>query len=212
MTKAFISYHHGNDRPFKEQLSFMANRYGCFHDVSVQVGDIPDDGRSSESIRQTIRDNYLKDSEVTILLCGLETRDRKHVDWELKSSMIDGSVNRKSGILVINLPGISESSWHTMLPGEKSVIYPDYKGDWISVISRSQYENRYPYLPARIVDQLMCTDVTMSVVPWKRVADDPDKLRWLIDKTAIAGRNSSYDLSRKMRRRDHSRAMNFLAS
>ena len=212
MTKTFISYHHDNDQQFKEHLSFMAREYGCFEDGSVQVGDIDDDDRSSESIRRLIRDYYLKDSEVTLLLCGTETRDRKLVDWELKSSMIDGQVNHKSGILVINLPGVSENVWHANLPGEKTAIYSDYKGDWTSFETRSQFETRYPLMPARITDQLTQPNVAISIVPWTKVAYNPEGLRWLIDQTAIAGKLNSYDLSRPMRRRNHSRTMNYLAS
>jgi hypothetical protein len=33
-------------------------------------------------------------------------RTRKHIDWEIFSSMIDGKINKRSGILVINLPTI----------------------------------------------------------------------------------------------------------
>ena len=53
-----------------------------------------------------IRDNYLRNSTVTILLVGTETARRKHIDWEIYSSRYDGTVNKKSGILVINLPSI----------------------------------------------------------------------------------------------------------
>lgn len=93
MTKAFVSYHHGNDQFFREHLAMLGQAYGAFQDVSVEVGDI-DDALPSETIRRIIRDQYLRDSEVTILLSGTETRFRKHIDWELKSSMIDGLINK----------------------------------------------------------------------------------------------------------------------
>ena len=99
MVGCFISYHHDSDQWAKEHLTWMANHYDCFEDMSVNTGDIEDDGRSSEKIRCIIRDQYLRDSEVTILLCGEHTAGRKHVDWEIKSSMIDGAINRKSGVL-----------------------------------------------------------------------------------------------------------------
>ena len=79
------------------------NGYDIFIDASVDTGDI-DDRLSDDSIRQKIRDQYLRDSSVTILLVGTETKNRKHVDWEVYSSMFDGQVNKKSGVLVIQLP------------------------------------------------------------------------------------------------------------
>ena len=187
----------------------MAWYHGCFEDGSVRVGDIDDD-RSSESIRRLIRDEYLLDTEVTILLCGTETRDRKHVDWELKSSMIDGQKNRKSGILVINLPVVGDDTWHAALPNEKSIIYADYTGKWAALGSRAECEERYPFMPARIIDQLLHAEASVSVVPWARVTNSPDNLRWLVDQTASAGRTNNYDLSRPMRRRNHIRSTSTL--
>ncbi|MCY4197234.1 MAG: TIR domain-containing protein [Rhodobacteraceae bacterium] len=202
MTKVFISYHHKNDQGRKEHLSWMASRYECFEDGSVNTGDIDDDHRRSESIRTLIRDNYLRDTQVTVLLCGMETHERKHVDWELKSSMIDGELNKKSGILVINLPGVADNLWCADLPEEKSVIYSDYTGEWTSVTSRKDWEERFPLMPARIVDQLMCDDVCLSVVPWSRIEGKPDHLRWFVDQTAKIRSQNKYDLSRRMRRQN----------
>ena len=180
----------------------MAWSYGCFEDGSVRVGDIDDDDRSSESIRRLIRDEYLLDTEVTILLCGAETRHRKHVDWELKSSMIDGQRNRKSGILVINLP-VAGDTWYVALPDEQSTIYADYTGELVALRSCAECQKCYPLMPERIIDQLLHAEASVSVVPWKRVANSPDNLRWLVDQTASAGRTNDYDLSRPMRRRNH---------
>ena len=101
--KVFISYHHANDQWYKNELLRLNQIYDVFIDMSVDTGDI-DDNLDDQQIREKIRDEYLKDSTVTILLVGTETKNRKHVDWEIFSSMFDGKVNKKSGILVINLP------------------------------------------------------------------------------------------------------------
>ena len=47
---------------------------------SVQIGDI-DSNLPTERIRQKIRDEYLRDSTVTIVLIGSETWKRKHIDY-----------------------------------------------------------------------------------------------------------------------------------
>ena len=91
MHKVFISYHHKNDQKYKEYLSEMGETWDIFIDQSVQTGDISET-LGTQAIRRKIRDERLRDSTVTILLCGTETRFRKHVDWELKSSMIDGQI------------------------------------------------------------------------------------------------------------------------
>ncbi len=102
MHKVFISYHHKNDQDYKEHLIQIGERNKIFIDQSVDTGGISDD-LSDQAIREEIRDEYLRDSTVTILLVGLETKKRKHIDWEIYSSMFDGAVNKKSGVLVINL-------------------------------------------------------------------------------------------------------------
>ena len=79
MHKVFISYHHSNDQWYKNELVKLGER--VFVDRSVDTGDIPDEW-TDEQIRQEIRDSYLRDSTVTIVLVGTETKQRKHIDWE----------------------------------------------------------------------------------------------------------------------------------
>ena len=201
MTKVFVSYHHEIDQYYREHLAHLAKYHDAFEDGSVEVGDI-DDNLSSEAIRCIIRDDYLRDTEVTILLCGAETRFRKHIDWELKSSMIDGPVNKRSGILVIDLPSTSCTSWHAGLPGEKEAIYWDYTGGWTALETKSEYKSAYPDLPERIIDNLLKPGVGISVVPWSRIEYQPRNLKFLVDATAKAGRGNDYDLSLPMRRRN----------
>ena len=202
MIKTFISYHHGNDQGYKNHLSKMAENFHVFEDCSVEVGDISDE-YSSEKIRRIIRDEYLKDTKVTILLCGSETRFRKHIDWELKSSMIDGSINRRSGILIINLPTAGSNSGHAGLPNEKENIYWDYTGKWTSYNSKQEYKDTYPMMPERIIDNLMKPDVEMSIVPWSRIKYQPRNLRFLIEATDKAGQTNKYDMSLPMRRKNY---------
>lgn len=202
MTKAFVSYHHNNDQFYREQLAYLANNHHAFEDRSVEVGGI-NDSLSNQAIRRIIRDDYLRDTEVTILLCGAETRFRKHIDWEIKSSMIDGAVNARSGILVIELPSIVSSHWYAGLPGEKEAIYPDYNSGWTTIETKAVLRDRHPHLPERIIDNLMKPGVAMSVVPWSRIEDQPDRLRFLVDATAKVGRTNDYDLSLPMRRNNY---------
>ena len=168
MHKAFITYHHDNDQYYKESLLQMNEQYRIFVDKSVDTGDISDD-LDDQTIRRIIRDDYLRDSTVTILLVGTETRYRKHVDWELFSSMIDGSVNKKSGILVVNLPSTgSELCTTGHGPREQVRVYPEIPR-WITVDTRAEYERRYPYMPERITDNLLTHKAFISVVPWEKL-------------------------------------------
>jgi len=70
---------------------------------SVDVGDI-DPYIKTETIRRKIREEYLRDSTVTVVLVGSETWKRKHVDWEISSSIRHTQYNPRSGLLGIILP------------------------------------------------------------------------------------------------------------
>lgn len=195
MHKVFVSHHHANDQDYKNSLVKFGEQNKIFVDRSVDTGDIDDD-LSDVSIRKKIRDEYLRDSTVTIVLVGTETRRRKHIDWEIHSSMYDGSVNKRSGVLVINLP-TTGCEFLTAGHGEsEKTLYPDITS-WSS-INKAEYERRYPYMPERVIDNLAKPDVQISVVPWSRL--NVTTLKFLVD-VAFRDRNScKYDLSRPMRR------------
>lgn len=102
--KVFVSFHHGNDWNYRlafEEL--FANTYNVMVSKSVQIGDISEN-ISTETVRQKIRDEYLRDSTVTVVLIGSQTWQRKHVDWEIASSIRDTQYNPRSGLLGIILP------------------------------------------------------------------------------------------------------------
>ena len=200
MHKVFISYHHDLDQSYKNYLVWMGSEYEIFIDRSVDTGDISDD-LDDESIRRKIRDEYLRDSTVTIILVGLETKRRKHIDWEIYSSMIDGQVNKKSGILVVNLPLTGSTLGTVSHSNEKEIVYSRID-EWMNINSRAEYERRYPYLPDRIIDNLLKLEVKakVSVTPWFRIKDNPEILRFLVNAAFEDRGKCEYDLSRTMRK------------
>lgn len=60
------------------------------------------------------------------------------------------------------------------------------------------FERRYPYLPERIIDNLLAKDVKISVTKWGDL--NTEDLRLLIDLTYQDKESCQYDMSRKMRR------------
>lgn len=167
MHKVFISFYHKDDQWYKDTLVKWAKDNHVFIDGSVDTGDI-DENLNDEEIRQIIRDEYLRDTSVTVVLVGPNTKHRKHVDWEIYSSMYDGKLNKKSGLLVIMLPETNCYECHIPFDDEKLLMYPNVS-NWISVDSRSEFERRYPAMPDRIIDNLMTVGVKISVVPWSKI-------------------------------------------
>ncbi|MDO8607909.1 MAG: TIR domain-containing protein [Phaeospirillum sp.] len=102
--KVFVSYHHANDQADRDKFEkICTERYDIMVSRSVQDGDI-DPNLQTETIRQKIRDGYLRDSTVTVVLIGSQTWQRKHVDWEIGSSIRNTQLNPRSGLLGILLP------------------------------------------------------------------------------------------------------------
>ena len=203
MHKVFISYHHANDQWYKDELVKWATWNQIFEDWSVDIGDISDD-LSDEEIRETIRDEYLKTSSVTILLVGKLTWARKHVDWELYSSMRDGKINKKSGLVVVMLPSTGCTHVYAGHSGEKSEVFTNVPVDgWGPVTTKAQCDKDYPYLPDRIIDQLLAPEAKVSVINWNDFYPYyPEKLEKLINNAYDHRSSCKYDLSRPMRRKN----------
>lgn len=196
MHEVFISYHHANDESYKEVLLAHNILRPMFIDGSVDTGEIDED-LSDQAIREIIRDRYLRDTTVTLVLVGTQTRGRKHVDWEVFSSMIDGSVNKKSGIIAIMLPSVAKGIYSAH-DGERE-LYPDLT-IWTPVTTFSEARSKYPYLPDRLLDNIVAQDARVSVTEWSRIDGNPAILETLIE---VAHRDRAlckYDLSRPMRR------------
>jgi hypothetical protein len=102
--KVFVSYHHAPlDQIYRDEFEKMFARLnGVFISKSVQIGDI-NPNLTVETIRSKIRDEYLRDSTVTVVLIGPNTWQRKHVDWEISSSIRQTALSSRSGLLGILL-------------------------------------------------------------------------------------------------------------
>ena len=102
--KVFVSYHHNNDQKYRNDFEeLFHNNHQILISKSVQMGDI-DPNLKTETIRRKIREDYLSDSTVTVVLIGSETWKRKHVDWEISSSLRHTEANPRSGLIGILLP------------------------------------------------------------------------------------------------------------
>lgn len=102
--KVFVSYHHANDQEYRELFEgLFSDVYDIMVSKSVEIGDI-DPNLKTDTIRQKIRDEFLRDSTVTVVLIGEETWKRKHVDWEIGASIRDTKLNPRSGLIGVFLP------------------------------------------------------------------------------------------------------------
>jgi len=124
----FVSYHHTEpDQTYRNDFEkFFANQHEIMVSKSVQIGDI-DPNLQTDTVRQKIRDEYLRISTVTIVLIGANTWQRKHIDWEISSSIRDTAKNPRSGLLGIFLPSYPMTEGHKFNP---KTIPPRLYDNW----------------------------------------------------------------------------------
>lgn len=203
--RVFISYYHHDDQRYKDYLIKMQEfnietmqMQSIFEDFSVHEKEIDDAELSSEQIRCIIRDEYIKDATVLILLCGENTKKRKHIDWELHAAMYDSPANRQMGIIVINLPTIKQGIRASS--EEEKPLLSDF-GQWYSIDNRAEFEAQYPYMPSRIIDNFV-KGVPITVVEWSRIENHPTILKQLIDNAFNRRFDFTYDHSSPLRRQN----------
>lgn len=108
--KCFVSYHHADQDEadqFVEDFEdvFIAKMLG----VSDEDSDLVDSDNKNYVMRR-IRELYLTDSTVTIVLIGKCTWARRYVDWEIASSLRNDPNNGRSGLIAITLPSVARYS------------------------------------------------------------------------------------------------------
>lgn len=118
--KVFVSYHHDADERYKLLFERLGVHFDTLVRGSVDRGDF-EGPLPTETVMQRIRDEYLRDSSVTVVLIGANTWQRKFVDWELSASIRDTRASPRSGLLGLFLPthpacGRKEYDQHTIPP------------------------------------------------------------------------------------------------
>lgn len=109
--KIFISYHHLREQNIKDDLSKEIQKLNFFlnlldlknnttlntiKDKSIITEDIDDTNLPHNVIYKIIRENYLKDTNITIVLLGQHTKCRKFIDKEIQASLTRyGSLKRR---------------------------------------------------------------------------------------------------------------------
>ncbi len=165
--RVFVSYYHAEDQNYRERFELL---FSDIHDImvseSVEIGDI-DPNLNTETIRQKIRDEYLRDSTVTVVLVGEHTWQRKFVDWEIGSSIRQTQYNSRSGLLGIILPTYPRP------PGKPTHYYPNT-------------------IPPRLYDNIQCGYA--KIYDW---SDNPDTVQsWIHEAFKRRNENPPPDNSR----------------
>lgn len=156
--KVFISYHHDDQDEVEsfidafdhERKVLIARALGMAQDVI--------DSTDTDYVMHRIRQLYLKDSTVTIVLIGKCAWARRYIDWEIQASLRRGESVTPNGLLGIVLPSagkkpIPPDRLGNNLKGENSdegyarwYWYPQRKdtlSNWIEDAFRSRTSRAY---------------------------------------------------------------------
>jgi hypothetical protein len=107
--KCFISYHVDDMNEVEKFVDDFGAEF-IPRSVGVTVEDDFIDSTDEDYIKRRIRELYLSDSTVTIVLLGKCTWGRKFVDWEIASSLRNDPVNKRNGLLAYPLPSMNNSA------------------------------------------------------------------------------------------------------
>lgn len=110
--KCFISYHHADQnevddfvRTFDHERNLFIAR-GLGNEMSQDIINSTD----TDYVMRRIRELYLSDSTVTIVMLGKCTWARRYVDWEIQASLRSGATVTPNGLLAIKLPSFPKAN------------------------------------------------------------------------------------------------------
>jgi MTH538 TIR-like domain (DUF1863) len=107
--KCFLAYHVDD----AEEVATFVDKFGEVFIPRV-LGVSPDDdfieSSDTDYVMDRIREKYLTDSTVTIVMVGKCTWARRFVDWEVYSSLRHDMNNKRNGVMAITLPSVADNA------------------------------------------------------------------------------------------------------
>ena len=148
--KVFISFH---EKDINYKKRFVRMMGDGIVDRSVHDDDIDDVNLPLDEIRRRIRDDFIANATVTVVLIGPCTWQRKHVDWEIGASISRTQRNPRCGLLGLRLPN-----------------HPDFRN-----------EDYDPHLiPPRLADNGKGKDPYANVYRWSGSTNQVNSIRrWI---------------------------------
>jgi hypothetical protein len=103
--KVFLSYYHGDKLWTRDFVNRFGGANGAFIPRVLGLDDDKINSVKPDYVIDTIREQYIAGSTVSIVLIGQCTHSRRFIDWEIKRG-----ISNKNGLIGIMLP--SNSSVH----------------------------------------------------------------------------------------------------
>lgn len=119
--RVFISHYRGDRVEVDDFIEKFANQEKVFTPYVLGANDNDEFIKSTKPdyVMSQIREKYLLDTTITIVLIGSCTHSRRYVDWELKSSLRQGDYT-PNGVIGILLPS----------QGSSAHLPPRFRDNW----------------------------------------------------------------------------------
>lgn len=159
--KCFISYHHADQQAVNQFVRDFDHEHDSF--IARGLGEeMPGDiiqSTNTDYIMRRIRERFLSDTTVTIVLMGACTWARRYVDWELQASLRSGESTTPNGLIGIKLPTFTKfpdrfnanlsSDWPTVDCYARHMAYPSNTAHLVEAIEAA-YQRRKSH--AHLID------------------------------------------------------------
>lgn len=115
--KVFISYHHADQNEVDAFINEFDKNRDIFITRAIGIEKYPDiiDSQDTSYVMRRIRELYLNDSTVTIVLIGKCTSSRRYVDWEIQSSLRNTEYSTPNGLIGIKLKSYNKNGYPNRL-------------------------------------------------------------------------------------------------
>ena len=131
--KCFISYHHDDEYEVAQFIQIFDHNQDVLIARGIGAnmsGDIIN-STDPDYIMRKIREKYLRDTSVTIVMIGKKTWGRKYVDWEIAASLRNTKTVSASGLLAITLPSAAGySGTRLLLRSEERRVGKECRSRW----------------------------------------------------------------------------------
>lgn len=104
--KCFISYHHADQYEVSQFVRSFDHEQDTFiaRGIGQEMSEDIINSTNTDYVMSRIRQLYLGDSSITLVMLGKCTWARRYVDWEIQSSLRQGENTTPNGLLGIKLP------------------------------------------------------------------------------------------------------------
>lgn len=103
--RCFISYHHADEQEVQTFLETYSTAEVFTHRaLGLEMANDIVDSNDTNYVMRRIREQYMQNTSITVVMVGQNTWKRRYVDWEIAASLRNGFANPANALLGIKLP------------------------------------------------------------------------------------------------------------